>query len=565
MTALLALCFIGLAALVLAASHGLRSHGQRLAGNRNLHMKIRVHLRLHPGPGHASGTELLAHWGRLASYREARRTRPGLTHRARLLSPDEHSVKIGTAHHGRAIRIPVQENGAIVGPPRSHKSALLSAMIIDWPGPVVVTSSKPDMYRLTARIRAERGPVWIFSPQDIGGLGSGDDISRPVRWSPLAGCDQPATAIRRALAFASAVNAAGMEDSNFWQREAGVSLQALFTAAALGARDMRKVGRWIGSARETPEATAILAQAGRVDWASKLAELNGPAEKTAATIRMVMSTALAFLADPDLAAAVMPAASAPAFSIPDFLASSGTVYMIASSNGDDDSTLGPLFAALADEIMHTATRMGARNPGGRLDPPLGMFLDEVAQICPIPLAQWTAHSGGQGIAIWYALHGWAQARARWGEHKAQSIQNTTNVKVYMPGLDDVDTLERASRLAGQAAYAGAGDGRAQRHDVMPSGMIRGLPKGYALVLRNSLSPVVIRVRRGWKHPLQRENKPSVVPRFAVANDVPAEPAITLPAALPATEPALAGEAIGQVAEPVIETAADEYPWMVASD
>ena len=40
-------------------------------------------------------------------------------------------------------------------------------------------------------------------------------------------------------------------------------------------------------------------------WAAQLAELRGEANKTAQTIRMTMSRALAFLADPALAAAVL--------------------------------------------------------------------------------------------------------------------------------------------------------------------------------------------------------------------------------------------------------------------
>ena len=39
-----------------------------------------------------------------------------------------------------------------------------------------------------------------------------------------------------------------------------------------------------------------------------LAELRGEAQKTASTVRMVMSRALAFMADPALAAAVLPGA-----------------------------------------------------------------------------------------------------------------------------------------------------------------------------------------------------------------------------------------------------------------
>ena len=64
---------------------------------------------------------------------------------------------------------------------------------------------------------------------------------------------------------------------------------------------MRAVARWVvGDDPDTPE--QILAQAGAEQWAVTLAELRSEAQKTAATVRMVMSRALSFMADPALAA-----------------------------------------------------------------------------------------------------------------------------------------------------------------------------------------------------------------------------------------------------------------------
>jgi hypothetical protein len=41
-------------------------------------MRARLRLRLHPGRGFACLPELWWRWGRFASFRESRRTRPGL-------------------------------------------------------------------------------------------------------------------------------------------------------------------------------------------------------------------------------------------------------------------------------------------------------------------------------------------------------------------------------------------------------------------------------------------------------------------------------------------------------
>ncbi len=261
---------------------------------------------------------------------------------------------------------------------------------------------------------------------------------------------------------------------------------------------MRQVGRWVGISEETPEAVAVLEQAERGEWAAKLAELNGPAEKTAQTIRTVMSSALSFLHDPALAASVLPGPGQ-AFDIDEFLLSRGTLYLLARGD-ENDSTLAPLFAALASEIQYRAVQLGSRMPQGRLDPPLLMALDEVTQICPVPLPQWLADSGGQGVCIWTCFHGFAQLRARWKDAGAQTVIDCSNVRIFMPGLADTATLEAASKLCDRVSYRHHSQDQSwQMTEVMSPGMIRELPAGFALVIRNNLSPVIVRLARGWEH------------------------------------------------------------------
>src|SRR5262249_518329 len=103
------------------------------------------------------------------------------------------------------LRVPVQEHGVVIGPPRSFKTALLSRIVMNASGSAVCTSSKPDLFTITSGVRAGSGPIWVFNPQLIGGVPSN------VRWSPLDGCLDPSTAIRRADAFAQAVSTSGTE------------------------------------------------------------------------------------------------------------------------------------------------------------------------------------------------------------------------------------------------------------------------------------------------------------------------------------------------------------------
>ena len=206
---------------------------------------------------------------------------------------------LGRAHWRHGLRVPLEEHVLVMAPPRTGKTAFLADVILRYPGPVISTTTKADVFALTAAARALRGPVHVFNPQLIGGVAS------TFAWSPVEGCQDPATAIRRADAFAFAVSREGVEDGTFWSSKASDYLRGFFHAAALGGYDMRAVAAWAsGADPRVPE--RILVEAGAHQWALTLAELRSEAHKTAATVRMVMSRALSFMADPALAASVLP-------------------------------------------------------------------------------------------------------------------------------------------------------------------------------------------------------------------------------------------------------------------
>ena len=498
-----------------------------LPGNRARYLRVRLHLRLHPGKGFAHVFSLWLRWGRLAALRRSARIRPSLPLRYRLADSREHAVFLGRAHYRHGLRVPLEEHLLVMAPPRTYKTAFLADVILRYPGPVIATTTKPDIYALTSAVRAGLGPVEVFNPQHIGGVPS------TFRWSPVDGCQDPATAIRRADAFAFAVSQKGVEDGTFWSAKASDYLRSYFHAAALAQYDLRAVAAWVsGADPDVPE--RILAAAGARHWALTLAELRSEAHKTAATVRMVMSRALSFMADPALAASVLPGPGE-GFDIPAFLAQAGTVYMIAEAT-TEEAPVAPLFAAMATEIHYAAAQIGQASEARRLDPPLLMGLDEVTQICPVPLPSWLSDSGGKGIQVVAVVHGEAQLTGRWGEHGRQVVLDTSSVKVFLPGITDTTTLQAASTLCGQASWKVRGQEHATRHDVATPDMIRQLPAGFALVIRGGCAPVVARLPRAWKNPAYRrarrlgrtvaepaaELPPAVEPGFAAPDHLPTE-------------------------------------------
>jgi type IV secretion system protein VirD4 len=158
---------------------------------------------------------------------------------------------------------------------------------------------------------------------------------------------------------------------------------------------------------------------------------------------------------------------------------------------------------MASEIHYVAAQMGQASSSGRLDPPLLMGLDEVTQICPVPLPSWLADSGGKGIQVIAVAHGEAQLAERWGDHGRQIVMDTCSVKMFLPGITATTTLEAASTLCGQASWKVRGQDHATRHDVATPDMIRQLPAAFALVIRSNCAPVIARLPQAWKNPAYR--------------------------------------------------------------
>ena len=368
-------------------------------------MRLRARLRLHPGSGHATVFELWLRWGRLAAARRARRSRPSLLRRERLLRPSQTSVLLARAHYGHALRVPVEEHVLYIAPPRAGKTGTLAEIIARHPGPAVVTSTRGDLYELTAAARASRGPVYVFNPQQLAAAPS------TMRWDVLSGCADPATAIRRAQPL-SAMAAFKGEGEDFWAAATELWLQTLLHVAALRRATMDLVHHWALSRSPEEFLQALSGAGGEAErWGALIRDqMTSTATKTTDTIRYMVAANLAFMLDPVLREAVTPGPGA--FSPADFVRDGGTLYLIAESRTDRPAPVAGVFAALVTEIYHQAALAAAHMPGGRLDPPMLWALDEVTQTCPLPLPSLLADAGGRGVQIMPVVHGAAQLRSR---------------------------------------------------------------------------------------------------------------------------------------------------------
>ncbi len=206
--------------------------------NRARAMRWRARCRLRPGPGFASLAELGTQWSRMAAAHRGGRVRPGLTWTQRMVATaaTAYALRLGRAQWGKRVFGSMEANWLLIAPPRKHKSGMLADMLLDWPGAAIATSTRIDLFHLTAGARWRHGPVFVFNPYQVGGVPSS------FGWDVVSGCEDPAEAFIRADSIIGPRTETG--DMAWWQDKAAIALAALLHAAALSGRTVLDIWDW---------------------------------------------------------------------------------------------------------------------------------------------------------------------------------------------------------------------------------------------------------------------------------------------------------------------------------
>ena len=464
-------------------------------------IRFRLWLWLRPGRGFASLAELWLRWGRLAALSCGARSRPGLSLPARLTRRTvEFAALLGRAQYGRRLYAAFELHRLLLAPPRTDKTGLLADWIIRHPGPVLTTSTRADLHQLTSPSRRGRGPVYVFNPEGVG------DVPSTFAWNLLGSCTDELMAFKMADWLAG--DTPGYGDLAWFEEQGTMGMSGLLLAAAKTGAGLATVYQWV-QRRGHESALAVLAAHGNMELHAVVRSLMED-NRTAASVRSTIARALKWAVIPQLAAA---AARTGTFDAREFALSGGTVHLIAS--GDSRSVIAPLLRALASYVHFEAGLAGSRTPAGRLDPPLLMAMDEVAQVCPVDLPSMLADSAGKGIVFATVAHSLAKLQERWGEEGAANIWAISGVKMLLRGITEPATLEDVSRVCG--ALGDDGDERAR---IVPPEVLRRLPRHTALVINMDLSPAVVRVSRAWKRRSVRRLARQV-PALPVLREIPA--------------------------------------------
>lgn len=449
--------------------------------------------------GIATRAEVKAQASDKALLRRAANLRPSIPQPA----PADVGFTLG-ASQGVPVWASVEDSILALGAPRSGKGLHVAInLILDAPGAVVTTSTRPDNVAATfhARGRGDR-PVAVFDPQRLAA-----GIPAGLRWSPIRGCDDPLTAMIRAAGLASAtgLSAGDVEGGGFWEAKTKVALQALLHAAALDGRTPAELFRWTLDPAAAAEAVSILdTNAGAASgWGDALGGVIDSDPRSRDSVWQGVSLSLAALADPRVLDAVSPGPGE-VFDPGAFLDEHGTLYLLATGAGAGASAA--LVAALVEDIVEVARRKAAVSPGARLDPPLALVLDEIANIAPLPsLPTLMAEGGGTGITTVPILQSLAQAREKWGDDAAAAIWDASIVKIILGGASNTRDLQDLSALLGErdeftdsitmGAYGDRSSQRSVRRvPIMPPERLRMLPFGTGVTLLRSAPPIITDLR-----------------------------------------------------------------------
>jgi type IV secretion system protein VirD4 len=436
-------------------------------------------------------------WFRRARANEGQ-TWAGTGHLGRLRASRSDGRLIVGKQGGRLVAVEARHSLLVLGPTQSGKTTGLAVpAILEWPGPVVATSTKGDLVDDTIGWRQGLGNVQVYDP-------AGATSYARSGWSPLARCMTWEGSCRAGWELAMAGKAAvggGMSLADFWFAGAAKALAPYLFAAAWKGYGMSRVARWIDD-EERDEVLMILKPL-HLDAVSGHQSTFRREERSRSSLFQVMQQIVGAYLDPAVADSARSADIDPEQLLD---GQPNTLYITAPHR--DQDRFRPLFSTLIGQVVDAVYRRHVAQ-GRPLEAPLLLVLDEAANIAPVDdlptIASTAAASGLQLITVFQDL---AQVRRRFGE-AAGTVVNNHRAKLLLPGISDLDTLDLASRLVGEeeaerssitidASGRRSRTSAAQWRRLLPAELARQLADGEGVLLYGNLRPIKIRLRPWFK-------------------------------------------------------------------
>ncbi|OJX65539.1 MAG: hypothetical protein BGO95_10480 [Micrococcales bacterium 73-13] len=453
-----------------------------VAWTRYQHSDARFIADLRSRAGFAPAAEVRRHLSGKAVMQRATTLRPGQS----TVEASDVGWRVGRSR-GMDVYVSIEDSVALEGPPRSGKGyRILISAILDWTGPLITTSTTNDNLTATVELRRRRGEVFVFDPQQLSG------IRNTLRIDPIAGCEDPLVAVQRGSAIVTGTALGASVSNQEWAAAAATVLSRLLHAAAVGRRGVSELYEWGSTPALARTAVEILRADGAAGWGDGLEAVLVGDEKLLSSTWFGVQAAVAPLAIPQIREALQPVAGGQLFDPEAFLTGQHTLYLLGSGKGA--GAMGGFLSAILDDTVEVARRKALASPGARLAQPLGLILDEIANLFRwAALPRIMADGGGRGICTFVVLQDLSQAETAWSRAEADTIWAAATAKVLLggaanvPHLRDVEALlgyreRRRTQRSWNTQQAGVSTSEQQeRLPLMTADEIRRLPQEVGLL------------------------------------------------------------------------------------
>jgi type IV secretory pathway TraG/TraD family ATPase VirD4 len=448
--------------------------------------------------------------------------------------------RLGAGHAGPGIMIgkTVRDNLEVFGSwedmhvdiwgPRTGKTTSRAVpAILDAPGAVIATSNKRDIVDATRGPRSERGPVWVFDPQEV--------CEEPPNWwwNPLTYITDETKARELAEHFVASQRKLNAQTDAFFDAAGTDLLAGLLLAAAVAKRPITQVYSWLADQRNDEPERILRNTPGLHLSADALAGVINAPDKQRAGVYGTAQQSAQFLVNRKVTRWVIPQGpndTRPQFNPHEFVRQGGTLYSLSKEGA---GTAGPLVTALTVAVVEAAEEYAKGCPMGRMPNPLVGVLDEAANVCRWKnLPDLYSHFGSRGIVLMTILQSWPQGVECWGAEGMEKLWSAANVRVYGGGASDANFLEKLSKLIGDydivsnsVSYNKGERGtsrQTQRHNILEVSDLASMPPGRAIVFPSGIPATMVKTVPWFTRPDAGAVKASLA-KYDPGNSAPSMP------------------------------------------
>ena len=401
-----------------------------------------------------------------------------------------------------------------IGPNGSGKTtSLIIPNALEWDGPVVMTTTKPQDLEEVIAVRSRVGPVFVFAPAGLPPGALKGASYRAAAWSPVTYAIDATSADRMAEWLCEASGLARDDRARAWVLQARKLIKPLLMAAHASGGGTPQFVQWIYDGQSAVErVSAALSQradeADGQEWSQARREFMSTWSIHDEGIGSVLFTAYGIA---DAYSRGDGADTGCPFDVARFVASDdgrhATLLVVAPES--DGDRFAPVLTALLAAVVHAAEQRAA-TLGGPLPSRLLLALDEAANVMRFPrLPALLTTARGNGIQLLLAYHDLGQLEHASGSRQvARTILSNAKLRILLPGVGDLETLQYFSQLLGRSRVESSSVTRAadgarststseSQRDLAPLHLLRELEVGQAVVAYQNLAPMRVRLRRSF--------------------------------------------------------------------